>query len=274
MPKNFSNLLGILLGVVLIGFFVSESCRPKNDDTNPISVDSTALSSCILMSERINDALLKTYEYDSLRRLTRVFEYGGIPQSNRLLKRYSFVYDSKSRILQFRETNLAVRDQNFIYNLTYNNKNILEAIEVQRVYNSGARSEDTLFVKYDPNNRLTELSSRRGVSSKWEYDTEGNAVKWFVKTPLMQADSLAAEYGNFDDKVNIYAFSQGIQLVNLLTGRAPSRRNPLNYTTSGQSVEASYQYNLKRVPTLAVLKYKTSNNTLRETVYSYELSCK
>ncbi len=259
--------------VVLVSIFVIDSCRPKNNE-EITPEDPSALSTCILLSEKINGILLRAYEYDSLRKLTRMLEYSGTDPVNSLIKRYTFEYNSKNTLIGFRETNLAIKDQSYIYELDYTGTNQLKAIRPFRVFNSGPRAQDTLTVMYGTNTRIAELKSIRGISSKWEYDTARNVKKWLVRTPLMKSDSLMAEYGSFDDKVNVYAFSQGMQLVNLLTGRAHSRRNPFNYTASGQSVEATYQYNDKRVPTQAVLKFKSNNNTLRETVYSYELNCK
>jgi YD repeat-containing protein len=259
--------------VVLTSAFLLGNCRPKgSDDVMPI--DSTVLSPCVLLTEKVNGILLRAYEYDSTRHLERVLEYSGTEQSNKIVKRYSFEYNSKYKLLRLRETNLSVRDKSYIYELDYNSSAQLKAIRPFRVYNSGPRLEDSLAVTYGTNDRIAELKSKTGAVSKWEYDTAGNVKKWLVRTPLMKADSIMAEYGSFDDKVNIYAFSEGIQLINLLAGRAHSRRNPLTYTTGGQSVEATYQYNNKRVPTQAVLKFKSSTNSLRETVFSYELGCK
>ncbi|MEZ4904377.1 MAG: hypothetical protein R2822_22820 [Spirosomataceae bacterium] len=239
-------------------------------------IDSTALSTCILLSEKINGIVLRNYEYDSTRLLRRMLEYASSEPQNKLLKRYTFEYNNKNKLTRIRETNLTEQDKSFIYELDYINANSkqLKLIRPFRVYNSGARVEDTLTVKYATNGRVSEIKSLRGLSSKWEYDSSGNVKKWLIHKPLMSSDSLLAEYGAFDDKVNIYAFSEGMQLLNLLSGRAPSRRNPLRYTANGQSVEATYQYNEKRVPTQSVLKFKSSNNTLRETVYTYELNCK
>ncbi len=259
--------------IVLASVFFIDTCRPKGDsDVTPI--DSTALSSCILLSEKVNGILLRAYEYDSSRNLTRMLEYSGTDQFNKMVKRYTFEYTSKNKLIRFRETNLAVKDMSYIYELDYTNNTQLKAIRPLRVFNSGPRPEDTLTVIYGTDRQIAEVKSIRGISSKWEYDTAGNVKKWLIRTALMKSDSLLAEYGSFDDKVNIYAFSDGMQLVNLLSGRAHSRRNPLNYTALGQSVEATYQYNNKRVPTQAVLKFKSPNNVLRETVYAYELSCK
>jgi len=273
MLDTSRKYLKIIVALLLASIFIVDSCRPKSNEKVP-PIDASALSDCILLSEKVNGILLRSYEYDSLRKLTRMLEYSGTEPASKIVKRFTFEYNFKNLLIEFRETNLAVKDQSYIYKLDYTGSNQLKAIRPFRVFNSGARAEDTLTVMYGNDARIVELKSIRGISSKWEYDTAGNVKKWLVRTPLMKSDSLMAEYGSFDDKVNVYAFSQGIQLVNLLTGRAHSRRNPFNYTASGQSVEATYQYNDKRVPTQAVLKFKSNNNTLRETVYSYELKCK
>lgn len=260
--------------MLLMSIFMVYNCRPKGgEEVSPI--DSTAISSCILLSEKANGVLQRAYEYDSSRYLTRMLEYSGTEQSNKIVKRYTFEYAPKHKLLRFRETNLAVKDMNYIYELDYLNSTQLKAIRVLRVFNSGPRPEDTIGVLYDTNRRITELKSgARQITAKWEYDSAGNTKKWFVRGPLMTSDSLLAEYSSFDDKVNIYAFSEGVQLVNFLLGRAHSKRNPLIYNLLGQNTEVTYQYNDKRVPTQAVVKSKSANNVLRETVYTYELNCK
>lgn len=260
--------------VILIGSLaLVESCRSKGrEEVEPI--DSTALSTCILLTEKVNDILLRSYEYDTTRHLERILEYTGIQPGNKVIKRYTFEYDSKYKLVRIRETNLAVKDNSFIYELDYGSNSRLSTIRPFRVYNSGPKLEDSLKIVYGANNRISEVKSKTGLISKWEYDTAANVKKCLIRKPFSQTDSLIAEYGSYDDKVNIYAFSEGMQLVNLLSGRPHSRRNPLVYVTGGQSVEASYQYNFKRVPTQAVLKFKSSNNVLRETVFSYELNCK
>jgi hypothetical protein len=230
--KNYWRIAAILIYIsVIVG------CRPKNNEE--VTPDDPSLLTCILLSEKINGTLSRAYEYDSLRKLTRMLEYSGTSPVNNLIKRYTFEYNSKDKLIGFRATNLAVKDQSYIYELDYTDNNQLKAIRPFRVFNSGPRAEDTLTVVYGTNARIAELKSIRGVTSKWEYDTAGNVKKWLVRTPLMKSDSLMAEYGSFDDKVNVYAFSQGMQLVNLLTGRAHSHRNPFNYTAAGQSVEAT-----------------------------------
>lgn len=261
-----------LLGAVLLAALI-DSCRPKNnDDINP-DVDSTAISTCIPLSERINGALLHSFEYDSTRRLTRMIEYTGTEQLNKIVKRYTFEYN-KDVLTRIRETNLATRDRNFIYELDYKDGNVT-TIRPFRVYNSGPRAEDTLTVLYDEKNRVSELQSLRNGKSKWEYDTAGNVRKWLVRPIASLSDSLLAEYTEYDDKVNVYAFSKGIQLVNLINGRAASKRNPTKFSFLGTSNTVSYLYNEKRVPTEAVVKSRTtSDTTLRETVFLYQLDCK
>ncbi len=53
--------------VVLVSIFVIDSCRPKNNE-EITPEDPSALSTCILLSEKINGILLRAYEYDSLRK--------------------------------------------------------------------------------------------------------------------------------------------------------------------------------------------------------------
>lgn len=263
---------GIFL--LLTGLITFKGCRPKDNEVSPI-VDSTALSTCVLLSERINNVLYRTYEYDSTRTLVRMLEYSANVSANQVIKRYTFEYTKDNTLIRLRETNLQTRDQSYIYEPAYTGNKIMSKIYTFRVFNSGAVAQDTLKLVYDQENqRVAELQSAKGITSKWEYDTAANVKKWLLRIPGRATDSLMAEYGDHDDKVNIYAFSKGMQLLNLLNGRAHSRRNPLNYTLLKESTDVSYQYNQKRVPTLRVLKIKSTNNVLRETVYAYELSCK
>jgi YD repeat-containing protein len=263
----YYGLLGVLLLAALI-----DSCRPKNGSDVEPDVDSTSISTCIPLSERVNGALLRSFEYDSTRRLVRMVEYTGTEQLNKVTKRYTFEYNRNAQLTRIRETNVGVRDRNFIYELDYDGNNV-STIRPYRVFNSGPRPEDTLKVVYDNNNRVTELQSLRGNRTKWEYDSAGNVKKWLVRTAA-GSDSLIAEYTAYDDKVNIYTFSKGIQFVNLLSGRAASKRNPTRFTYLGVASEVSYLYNEKRVPTEAIVKFRTpSDTTLRETVYRYEQSC-
>ncbi|MFN4144251.1 MAG: hypothetical protein ACK4GN_00385 [Runella sp.] len=262
-------LLGVFGAMLAI-----EGCRPrKGDDVNPVT-DSTAFAPCILLSERINDVLLRAYEYDTTRRLTRMLEYSGTAQNNRIVKRYTFEYTPKGVLTQWRETNLAQRDQSFIYEIDYTNRGLFDKIRAFRVFNSGPRIEDTLTFVYDDQDRISQLKSKIRPSSTWEYDADNNVKKWLIRKPSSTTDSLAAEYSTYDNKVNLYSFSRGIQLVHLLTGKAPSRRNPLTYTIGGENVEATYQYNDKGVPTQAVLKFRGPDNNLRETVFTYSLNCR
>lgn len=263
---------GIFL--LLAGLVTFKGCRPKDNEIPPI-VDSTALSTCVLLSEHINNVLYRSYEYDTTRTLVRMLEYSTDVSANRVIKRYTFEYTKDHTLIRLRETNLQTRDQSYIYELAYSNSKTLSKIYTFRVFNSGAVAQDTLQLTYDSETqRVAEMKSVTGVASKWEYDTASNVKKWLLQLPGRTTDSLVAEYGDHDDKVNIYAFSKGMQVLNLLNGRSHSRRNPLNYTVLKESTDVTYQYNDKRVPTLRVLKIKSNNNVLRETVYAYELSCK
>jgi len=252
-----------------------DGCKPKNSDVLPHGAlsDSLVSSPCILLAERINDVLYRAYEYDTSRNLLRMTEYSGSAANNRITKRYRFDYE-KQHLVRFTETNLVARDQSLIYEFDYDSDGILRTIRPFRVFNSGPRVTDTLTVKYDDNRYINELSSARTGAQKWQYDSLGNIKQWLIRTPAATQDSILAEYGAYDNKINLYGFSKTIQLVRLLVGNAASRRNPLIYTLKGQSISASYQYNDRNVPTQSVVKTTSAgDNTLRETVFSYELGC-
>jgi hypothetical protein len=264
---------GMLL--LLMGLGTFKGCRPKGNEVPPTpAVDSTAISSCILLAERINNVLYRAYEYDSTRKLVRMLEYttGGAHQ---ITKRYTFEYNKDNLLIRLRETNLQTRDRSYIYELNYDNSTTLSSIYSFRIFNSGPVIDDTLKFTYnDANQRVSEMKSNTGVTSKWEYDTAANVKKWVLKYANRTTDSLVAEYGNYDDKVNIYTFSPAMQVLNMLNGRAHSKRNPLNYYLLRERVDVVYEYNTKRVPIRQIIRVKSNDNLLRETVYSYALDCK
>lgn len=263
--------------VFVLAVITIDGCKPKNSDAvtpgGGLS-DSLVSSPCILLAERINDVLYRAYEYDTSRNLLRLAEYSANAAFNRVVKRYRFDYENQ-RLVRFTETNLVARDQSLIYEFDYDTDGVLRNIRPFRVFNSGPRATDTLAVKYDDNSYINELSSPRTGSQKWQYDSVGNVKKWLIRTLTAAQDSTLAEYGSYDTKTNLYGFSKTIQLVRLLAGNAASRRNPLTYTVKGQNLKASYQYNERNVPTQSILKMMSAGDTtLRETIFSYQLSCK
>lgn len=228
----------------------------------------------MLLSERVNDVLLRAYEYDTARVLLRMTEYSGSATANRVLKRYRFDY-VKSQLVRITETNLAVRDQSLIYEFDYDSDKKLQTIRPFRVFNSSPRGIDTLTVKYDSRNYISELKSVRTGSRKWQYDSVGNVKKHLIQLPNMLTDSTLSEFSTYDNKTSLYGFSRTIQLLRLLNGQAPSRRNPLVYVENGQSLQTIYQYNNRNVPSQAILKTKAFGDmALRETVFSYQLECR
>jgi hypothetical protein len=276
MSNKHAIIWILVVGVILwVG-----SCKPKESDVvTPEEEDSTTIiaRSCILLEENINNALYRAYEYDSTRRLMRVYEYSADINQNRLAKRYTFEYDKKdsTKIVRFRETNLVVRDQNYYYEIDYDDKNVMTTIRPFRILNSGPREIDTIKIFYDDNKRISELRSATLFNYSWDYDSAGNVKRWAIRRPEMMTDSLLAEYDEYDDKINLYQFSKGVQLMNLLRGSVPTRRNPTKYRIMGQSVESAYTYNAKGLPTQAAVKFTTIGDTIsRETIYSYQLNCK
>jgi hypothetical protein len=270
----------IIFCLLLITTLISiDSCKPKSsDDINPSDstlVDSASMSPCIVLSETINDVLYRTYEYDTLRHLVRMVEYSGSKTANRVLKRYTFDYNAGGYLTSFNETNIAERDQSLIYHIDYAEDSTISAIQQYRVYNSGVRLQDSLSVVYNGDKRITELQSIAGKSYSWQYDSLGNAKTWSMRVPNTTQDSVLAQYTSYDSKTNLYTFSKGIQLVDLLKGRVPGRRNPLTYQIGDTKYEVSYEYNMQNVPTKSVSKVKIGADSLgRETVYSYDLKCK
>jgi hypothetical protein len=268
----------LFIGLALITVvFTINSCKPKNADAvtpDSLSVDSLVNSPCMLLSERINDVLFRAYEYDTAQLLLRMAEYSGNATANRILKRYRFDY-TQNRLVRITETNLAARDQSFIYEFDYDSDKKLQTIRPFRVFNSGPRAVDTLAVKYDTRDYISELSSVRTGIRKWQYDSVGNVTKHLIRLPNMLTDSILTEFSTYDNKINLYGFSRTIQLLRLLNGQAPSRRNPLVYVERGQSVQTIYQYNNRSIATQAIVKMKALGDiSLRETVFSYQLECR
>lgn len=271
----------LLFALLLIAAFISiDSCKPKGSgDVNPssLSIDSTLNSPCRVVLEKINNVLYRQYEYDSSNRLTRMVVYSGSTGTNLMLKRYSFQYDANGYLSQFNETNIAERDKSFIYEVDYNPDSSISALRKFKVFNSGPRNTDSITIVYDDNKRISELQSSADISYKWEYDSLGNPKKWLIRTIAMTQDSTIAQYTAYDNKTNLYAFSKGIQLVNLLLGFAPSRSNLLDYQIGDKSYQATYQYNTQNVPIQSTLKTKAIggiDTSQVQTVFSYELSCK
>ncbi len=268
--------------VLFVGALVAiDSCKPKNSDavtpTDSLAVDSTLSSPCLVLSEKINNTLFRQYEYDTLNRLVRMVEYSGSQSANRMIKRYTFLYNNKGNLNQFNETNLAERDKSYIYDVDYDESGMVSALRKFKVYNSGPRNTDSLAVVYDDKKRVIELQSLADGSYKWEYDSLGNAKNWLFRSATMTQDSVLAIYSSYDTQTNLYAFSKGIQLVDLLNGRAPSSRNLLAYRTGNRNYTTTYQYNAKKVPTQATRKSKATgglDTTQVETVFMYELRCK
>lgn len=271
----------LLFFALLLGAVISiESCKPKNSDNikpaDSTSVDSTLGSPCLVLSESINNVLYKTYEYDSLRRLTRMVVYSGTATSNQIIKRYTFDYNAAGGLLsEFHETSIAQKDQSYIYDLDYGTDKYISAIRKSKVYNSGPRVVDTLKVTYDTDKHITGLVSSVGNTQSWQYYSSGNAKNWLVRIPKTTRDSVMALYNTYDSKTNLYAFSKGIQLVDLLNGKAPSRHNLLSYQIGNTKYDATYTYNTNKVPIQSVVKMKAGKDTVgRETVYTYTLKCK
>ncbi len=265
---------------LLLAALVSiDSCKPKpSDDINPddsTQIDTTPVSPCVVLLEKINNVLYRSYEYDSINHLVRMIEYSGSQTANRILKRYSFDYNASGYLTEFNETNIAERDQSYIYKVDYAEDSTVSAIQQYRVFNSGPRLQDSLSVVYDDKKRISELQSVAGGSYSWQYDSLGNAKTWSVRVPMTTRDSILTEYMAYDTKPNLYTFSKGIQLVDLLRGRVPSRHNPTMYQVGGTKYDITYEYNAQNIPIKSVAKIKMGADTLgRETVFSYELKCK
>jgi hypothetical protein len=272
--SNKALIFCILLLATLISI---DSCKPKSsDDVSPDStqIDTTPVSPCIVLSEKINDVLYRSYEYDSMSHLVRMVEYSGSKIANNILKRYTFDYNAGGYLTSFNETNIAVRDQSYIYQVSYAEDSTISVLQQYKVYNSGPRLQDSLSIVYDSNKRISELQSISGSSYSWQYDSLGNAKTWSVRVPSTTRDSVLAQYTAYDTKPNLYTFSKGIQLVDLLRGRVPSRHNPTIYQVGNTKYEVSYEYNTQNVPIKSVAKVKVGTDSLgRETVYSYELQC-
>ena len=270
----------LIFCVLLLATLISiDSCKPKSsDDINPsdsVQVDTTPVSPCIVLSEKINDVLYRSYEYDSSSHLVRMIEYSGSKTANRILKRYTFDYNAGGYLTDFNETNIAERDQSYIYHVDYAEDSTISALQQYKVYNSGPRLQDSLRLVYDGNKRISEFRSATGGYYSWQYDSLGNAKTWSVGVPMTTRDSVLASYTAYDTKPNLYTFSKGIQLVDLLRGRVPGRHNPTVYQVGNTKYEVSYEYNTQNVPIKSVSKIKVGTDSLgRETVYTYELQCK
>ena len=272
--KKFIAFL-IILVVITLQF---NACKPKSGaDPDPQVVDSTALAAqgCLLVTEKINGIIFRSYQFDSAGQLNRMFEFSA-GSDNRLIKRYTFEYDAANLLTKFRETNLAVRDQSFQYEIEYDaDTKLMKTVKSYRILNSGARADDTISIDYDAQKRVVKYAPQRGLTYLWDYDSTGNATKFSARLPGTTIDSTLAIFTAFDGKPNVYTAARAMQLLNLMLGNAPNRHNTTGFRANNQDGTVEYSYNEKGLPTDAIVKLRSATDTAaRTTTYNYEYQCK
>lgn len=272
--KKFIAFLLILV-VIALQF---NACKPKaGTEPDPIIEDSTALAAqgCLLITEKINGAIFRSYQFDSTGQVQRMFEFSA-DSVNRLIKRYTFEYDKTNLLVKFRETNLAVRDQSFQYEIEYDaDTRLMKKVKSFRILNSGARADDTISIDYNTQKRVNKYTPQRGLTYLWDYDSTGNATKFSARLPGTTVDSTLAIFTEYDGKVNVYAAARAMQLLNLMLGNAPNRQNVKTFRSNNKDGTVNYLYNEKGLPTEAIVKLKSATDTAgRTTTYNYEYQCR
>ncbi len=210
---------------------------------------------CKVASETVDGKPYRNYEYDADKRLFRIVQYEN-KATNRIEKRYTFEYDSAGTVKVVRETNLLAPFFNFQYNLQYAGIGRLDTIRKYQVVNSGPKILETYTLEYDVKGLITKYKWKDNYL-RYEYDENGNLTKWFVSIPAISPEVIAAEYGNYNGKRNVYADTRPAELVNIVTGQGNSKQNPGSFKYHEASLRpvqnglVDYKYNERELPTEA-----------------------
>ncbi|WP_373511670.1 hypothetical protein [Persicitalea sp.] len=233
---------------------------------------------CKVNSETVDGKRYRTYQYSADDRLFRIEQYE-TSSANRMEKRFSFEYDAEGTVKVLRETNLMAPFGNFQYDLHYSGVGRLDTIRKYQVVNSGPKILETYSLEYDAKGLLTRYKWNDNYL-RYEYDNDGNLTKWFVSLPFIGPEAIAAEYGNYDGKRNIYANTHPAELVNIVTGQGISKANPGSFKYYEASLRplqnglVTYKYNERELPTEASVSLFTPGGSAATTqVYKFTYSC-
>lgn len=233
---------------------------------------------CKVASETIDGKPFRTYQYDDNKRLFRIEQYETKP-SNKVQKRFTFEYDTAGTVKVIRETNLLAPFGNYQYNLSYSGVGRLDTVRKYQVLNSGPRILETYALEYSDKGFITKYKWKDNFL-RYEYDDNGSLTKWFVSLPFIGPEVLAAEYGNYDGKRNIYADTRPAELVNLVTSQGVSKQNPGKYKFYGPSQRpeqnglVDYKYNERELPIEANISlFAPDGSSAGTQLYKFTYNC-
>ncbi len=228
-------------------------CKKSNSDGG--DTPSPQEKGCKVATETIDGKPYRTYNYDDDRRLFGIVQYA-TSAANPIEKRFTFEYDSSGTVTVIRETNLLPPFGNMQYNLHYSGVGRLDTVRKYQVLNSGPKILETYALEYNEKGFISKYKWQEN-SLRYEYDDNGSLTQWFVSLPQISPEVLAAEYGNYDGKRNVYADTRPAELVNLVTSQGISKQNPGSfkfYEASLRPVQnglVNYEYNEQDFPTKA-----------------------
>ena len=233
---------------------------------------------CKINSETVDGKPYRTYQYSEDNRLFRIVQYE-TKAANRMEKRFSFEYDTAGTVKVLRETNLLAPFFNFQYDLHYSGVGRLDTIRKYQVVNSGPKILETYALEYNANGLLTKYKWQDNYL-RYEYDNDGNLTKWFVSIPAIEPEVIAAEYGNYDGKRNVYADTRPAELVNFVTGQGVSKANPGSFKYYAPSLRpvqngvVTYKYGERDLPTEAsVSLFSPGGSPATTLVYTFTYIC-
>ncbi len=233
---------------------------------------------CQVASETIDGKPYRTYEYSAEKRLFSIAQYE-TKVANRIEKRLTFEYDSAGTVQVIRETSLLPPYGNFQYNMHYSGVGRLDTVRKYQVLNSGPRILETYALEYSAKGFITKYKWQDNFL-RYEYDDNGSLTKWFVSLPFVGPEVLAAEFGSYDGKRNVYADSRPAELVNLVTSQGVSQQNPGSFKYYSPSLRpeqnglVKYKYNERDLPTEAsVSLFSPNGSPVGTQVHTFTYNC-
>ncbi len=233
---------------------------------------------CKVISETINDKPFRTYQYTEEKRLFRIEQYETAPV-DQVQKRFTFEYDDLGTVKVIRETYLTTPFWNFQYDLSYSGVGRLDTVRKYQVFNSGPKILETYVLEYNLKGDITKYKWQDNFL-RYEYDDNGSLTKWFVSLPFIGPEVLAAEFGNYDNKRNVYADTRPAELVNLVTSQGVSKQNPGSFKYFSPSLRpeqnglVNYKYNERDFPTEANVSLFAPNGSPAGTqVHKFTYNC-
>jgi len=263
--------------IVCFALVALVSCKKSNSGSSDPEPDPQE-KGCKVASETIDGRPYRNYDYDADKRLFRIVQYE-TKSTNRIEKRYTFEYNSAGTVKVVRETNLLAPFINLQYDLHYAGVGRLDTIRKYQVVNSGPRILETYALEYEAKGLITKYKWKNNYM-RYGYDGNGNLTKWFVSIPSISPEVIAAEYGNYDGKRNVYADTRPAELVNIIAGQGLSNENPGSFKYREASLRplqtglVDYKYNARELPTEAnVSLFAPDGSPAGTQVFKFTYNC-